>query len=419
MSALSYSCRLLTNGAKNFSTEQALTVTDQPYSGGMHLAEFSIFNRPGSGRVVTLEGVEFDGYNRMASNNQHGMYRFNSTTWTQAPKNPDAVTIKALGQATTSLSANVDCGSGNGQMGGTPTGLSYFYHHPQLRTADIGPLFGRSFGKTSGAGGCEGRKSAVMYHDSAATQAYIIREGESFIITFGSAPTAARVNVIFRHAGVVYEMSTVARGDKAHLNVAGGDLDEVYIRNLTGSGSNVEILSVDVIDELAGMPTPVITAHLELIDEHSGGDAIVPVALDSANGSLPSGIELRTGALTLRGGSKKGGWITRPYLQRTTAISQGLFRDLTWAPVGLSRHLRKKCNGRVVLREGEGAALLYRLPSAAAVGEWLVNFTLALDDGVYPAVGDVAFGTNYGPTGTEYTGTLSGGGGGGSYIRRR
>lgn len=314
--------------------------------------------------------MEYDTGNKAAENNRITLRRHNSTSFTNSPTISEPVTTVALSNLSTSLSANVSVAYSNAYIAGTVTTLFDGIVYSQLQTT-IGHLHGRSWGNL---GNSRQRKSVSAWHNNASTQSFIIREGESFAVWMNTIPYSARMVLTFRHAGVVYQSSALVT-PFMHA-ITGAYYPSFNIRNLTGSGSNVEVLAVDFITEffVSGWPL----TSFELIDDHSGGTTLAAVANDSASGALPSGIELKQGALTLRGGFKRSGaWITRPWLSQNFPIMPWLFPQLTWAPLSIKRNYRKMYDKKVVLREGEGVAMLLRNGVAWCYGDWLLTFSVS------------------------------------------
>lgn len=186
---------------------------------------------------------------------------------------------------------------------------------------------------------------------------------------------------------------------------------------LNGSGSGVvlEVVSLDY-REIGTDVLPQIA--LEPIDGIGDGDAVTPVSYDSANAI--GAVFARHNCKILMRGAKHGALISVPHenWQVPSAFGAGpgmanlasdmdFFRQRGPYPHELD----------IVLREGEGLAVAYK--NAGCLGRMRHAITFTVDGPVYPGQPDVRSGVQYGPNGTDYTGSMSAGGGGNTYSRGR
>lgn len=371
MAYKTYHARLLVDGNTSYETEQPLTTTDQPYADNLYRSLLSVYNRAGSDAVVRIDSLRWAGHLRGAENTRHYLGRQSSTAYLLAPVISSPVTVTALSDSAATLNANVVVANNDGTFNGTATNLLPFFHYGQLPNSN---LAGRSFGVIDGL-----RKSLVQNHSNASAQPYVIREGESFIFLLSNVVMASRCVVAFRHSGVVYEANFEPEKTSHTQNTSTVGL-RFSIRNLTGSGSNVDILSVDAIDEMSNQDLLPVVSNVNLIDDQVEGSDITTTAHDTASGACPALIELKTGARTLRVGGKRGAWVSSPQITRHTTMTQFMYSDASWAGFLNVRHFKGEVLDKaLVLREGEGVAVIPMLPAVRYTGEW--NVTFSVDSG--------------------------------------
>jgi hypothetical protein len=106
------------------------------------------------------------------------------------------------------------------------------------------------------------------------------------------------------------------------------------------------------------------------VSSSSGGTAITPVALDTANASLPAQVTVRTGATVTEGS------LLFPYIslneeetvtQTLTKAFQGQFENLLFEGIDLQP---------LTLREGEGVSVKQITSSTVGSFGWIVVFTV-------------------------------------------
>lgn len=273
------------------------------------------------------------------------------------------------------------------------------------------PLFGASYSHLSG--GKLNRGLIYSVHD-ANVQGIVLREGQGISLSTSSTAMQNYPLEISFH---------LSNGTDCYLvrEVINASANPSLLAVLNGSGSGVVLTlgRIQVTQVKTDDILPMFT--LETVSGIYDGADVTPIKMDTANTTVPSGVKIRKNCTVqqVNSDASVGG--------RKKTTGDNAVRRRAVAPFGVSAGLaaawplynRRQAifdfssvadsDGGLVMREGQGIALLQR-PNASAWGNYevLIYFTNVYSpgSGVYPAVGDVDFGTNYGPSGTEYTGTL-------------
>jgi hypothetical protein len=301
--------------------------------------------------------------------------------------------------------------------------------------------------RTNGDSNSKNDSSEIAAHGRGVdTQGYRINEGEGLLWRLATTTQVHcyTVSILMRDVatGATHLINQLAMPD-------GGSANILSILNGSGSGVVLSITRIQ-IREIGTDETAVVDYCLL--------DGLDPNAADAGyvyDGSLPAGVLVKRDALGARAGAKWGAVIAMP---------KPRVLGLTEPPYGvavaggpqvvrrgkLSHDYIATTEVGIVLRPGMGIGACLRNASAMLNHEF--NATLEVEEvgggggGTFPAAGDVRDGEVYGPTdnlvgtlelptagdvrlgtgygadGTEFTGTLDPGGGGGTgtlYLRRR
>jgi len=274
------------------------------------------------------------------------------------------------------------------------------------------PLFGSGMGHNA----ISAFSNGLLYslHD-ANVQGIVLREGQGISLNTSSvAPQNYPLEISFY----------VNNGSACYLvrEVVNRSANPSLMAILNGSGSGVvltvgriQITQIKTDDILPMFTVETITGTYE-------GQDISVVKMDSLNEDIPAGVKVKKNCTVTQvnadaslGGRKKesGDLALRRRASSPFGVSPALasgiipFMNKRQAVFDFSPTV--DTDGGLVLREGEGIAIMQR-PNASAWGNYevLVYFTNVYSPGggVYPAEGDVEAGVSYGQTGVEYTGTF-------------
>jgi hypothetical protein len=255
---------------------------------------------------------------------------------------------------------------------------------------------------------CNALKYAPGRGDSG-VQRYYIDEGEGILLYLPMATyplsQTRQINIILRNP------STNATYEIEYTDKLSGEERQVGIFNGSGSGIHLEIVSIRVY-EIGTDDLPVFYIE-RTYGEPQNGNAITPLSYSTANNLLDSNIVAKTDAICMRAGANVGAIIVEPTYRRNIKPAMGDGPDVPGVLMAdESKHNRPFDGSTVVgntitLEEGEGLAIYKRTGSALGLYEYMVEFQLeSTIVGTYPGEGDVDDGVDYGPTGTEYEGTL-------------
>lgn len=247
---------------------------------------------------------------------------------------------------------------------------------------------------------------------TAETQKLSLRNGEGFAITEPNYPNTYSfpciINATIRlsDTGSCYQVTGFAQANTPAL---------FTILNNGYTAGQVEILNIS-IDAVRGGTSVASTADiipyhalalLEGYNDVVNGEVITPKKIDSTN-TLNSYIKLYKNLDVGYFFARTGNLATNAVMFRTMPQSSRIATPMftPWKQVVF--HSSGSEND-IVIREGNGIALLQ--PDAGAYGSSYqidVIFTQesVTASAVYPSVGDVDLSVQYGPTGTDYTGTL-------------
>lgn len=355
---------------------------------------------------------------------------------------PDSVTVSGAPLRTIADAPSLTIAAANSWLGARVYGGS-FYPYQRGNAGDLVRLSG-----------------------DANVQRIVLREGEGLAVVLDAAgqPRAGQINLTVRNesSGATYQFRSRDIGTPRTVGQA-----VVSLFNGTGSGVVLGVSASEFPnDGEANMPG----MRLALIEGLSGGDDVTPVA-HSTGAAAPAALVCRASdfvaALAGSGAGVAHDWNSTHgqtfsvyYQQRAGAVRYASGMPSMLAP-GLSPGIMPgdeqyllfaaRAGSGIVLRPGMGLALLagrsgaletstflyldvemtvlhYPPPSAGtfpAVGDVESGVVYGPTDNltgtlVVPAAGDVRLGTGFGANGTEFTGTLAGGGGSGGtvYLRR-
>lgn len=247
---------------------------------------------------------------------------------------------------------------------------------------------------------------------TAQTQKITLRNGQGVALTEPNYPNTLNfpciVNATIRlsDTGACYRFTAFTQSNTPAL---------LTLLNNGYTAGNVEVIDL-TIDAVRGGVTAASTADslpyhtialLEGYNPTTNGEVVTPKKLDSAN-TLNTYIKLYKNIDVGYFFSRTGNLATNSLMFRTVPQSHRIatpqiapWKKVIFKSSGAEQDL--------VVREGSGIALLQ--PDAGAYGSaYQIDITFTQEStsasAVYPAVGDVDLSTQYGPNGTDYTGTL-------------
>lgn len=247
---------------------------------------------------------------------------------------------------------------------------------------------------------------------TAETQKYTLRNGEGIGMIETNSPDTTSFAVMVT--------ATIRLSDTGSCYYVTGFADSNFyapfvILNNGYTSGNVEVLDikVDAVRGGTGVANtadvnPVFSlAILEGYNATNNGEAITPRAMDSTN-TLNSYIKLYKNLDVGYYFSRAGNLVQNTLMLRATPQSS---RFATPMLTPVKQTIFKSCSAEndLVVREGSGIAVL--LYDAGALGStYTIDVVFTQESttagAVYPSVGDVEASVQYGPTGTDYTGTL-------------
>lgn len=383
-----------------FSPELPNTaVTGHPYLS--HVAPLALFNPTGSGLVVRVRRVDVLPLMEQSTTTPSVAEVYRITAHTGAT---DTVAATALDSANAALPAQVVCARAPASITTTGDRLDSARSMPLANdTRAVGYAFAqlplsRRLGRADAA--------------TAELQRIVLREGQ------GIAATMSSSNGLVWRGRVVVVVRNVSGGACYAYGFAfcEGMSPRFSLLNGSGSGVVLEVVSVGYVETGTDV-VPQIA--LEPIDGIGDGEAVPIVPMDST-ASAGTLIARRNCAILMRG-AKAGALISVPHMQWRVPPLMGIASNVGNL-VGRTPFWQRGAGPYMpeldlVLREGEGVAITYK--NAGSLGRMLHGFTFTATGPVYPAVGDVRSGIDYGPNGTDYEGTLVVGGGGNTYSRGR
>jgi hypothetical protein len=247
---------------------------------------------------------------------------------------------------------------------------------------------------------------------TAETQKITLRNGQGIALTEPNYPNTFNfpciVNATIRlsDTGACYQLTAFVSSNNPAL---------FTILNNGYTAGNVEILNLS-IDAVQGGAS--VVANIDLIPYHNiallegynptnNGEVVTPNKLDSAN-TLNSYIKLYKNIDVGYFYARTGNLATNALMFRTIPQSQR-FATPQLCPWKQIMFKSSGVENDIIVREGNGIAILQ--PDPGAYGSaYQVQITFTQEStsasAVFPAVGDVDLSVTYGPTGTDYTGTL-------------
>jgi len=381
-----------------FSQELPNTaVTGHPYL--EHVAPMAIFNPTGSGKTVRIRRIEH--LPQMAQNSVT-VGTFDLTRITAHTGTGDAIEAESLDSSNVALPSQVVCARRPATITTTGTPLEVRKGNPFANdTRVLGGVFALP------------ALSWIVRRWDATTpelQRITLREGQGIAVTLNDVTgyvwrlmVVVTVRVVSTGACYVYQVPVTPMV-----------LPMLSILNGSGSGVVLEVVNVS-FREIGTDVMPQIA--VEPIDGIGDGDTLTPVALDST-ADIGAVIVRHNCKIRMRG-SKYGALISIPHQDWINPGVFGVGPGLSNLTGNAGRFNPAKPYANefdTVLREGEGIAVTYK--NAGSLGRMSHRITFTVDGPVYPLEADVELGIQYGPNGTDYTGTLSAGGGN-TYSRSR
>lgn len=384
-----------------FSQELPNTVvTGHPYL--QHVAPLAIFNPTGSGKTVRIRRIE---HLPLMAQTSTTVGTFDLTRITAHTGTDDAIEAEALDSSNAALPSQVVCARRPATITATGTPLDVHKGNPfandtrALAHAFVSPAW----------------SWRVRRYDAptAELQRITLREGEGVAINLNSV-----TGYVWRFM-VTITVRVASTGACYVYQVPVTPMVLPLLSLLNGSGSGVVLEVVEVNYREIG--TDIIPqVAVEPIDGIGDGEDLAPVAYDST-GDIGAVI-VRHNCKILMRGAKYGALISIPHQDWLVTQGFGVGPALGNLTGNAGRFNPAKPYANEfdrVLREGEGIAVTYKNPGSLGRMNHRITFTVdAGGDAVYPLEEDVELGIQYGPNGTDYTGTLSAGGGN-TYSRSR
>jgi hypothetical protein len=250
-------------------------------------------------------------------------------------------------------------------------------------TASLNGLNGARGGSTFGQGGMN--SSHVFFGYDANTQDYVLREGEG--ISFKTSLVSPQNYPIEFTLSFSDGTNTYVVNEILNINSA----TELFgMFNGAGSGvvlyvSRIEFRQIRTIDAVRQF-------NIETCQGIYGGNIVTPLSLDSANSDIDSLVEFKSNCAITQGGNdsligrnaRAGGDLTpvRRLVQPTFGKGANLANGvLQLQPMMNNVFIRDKANnvGEIVLREGEGLAILQRI-NGAGWGNYEFNILFTVED---------------------------------------
>jgi len=401
MSQPTYSARMLMVGDDRFAVEQPNNaVTGHPYFDLPVV--LGVFNKPGSGKVVHVSEINVKPMTTAQSVVGCAVVQ----RITAASAAFSVVSSEKLDTNNAALPAEVSCLYLPRTLTTTAnTVMRRIMVQPELNfTRALSTLTS----KTQGDGRNGFDSGEIMAHMDAATQSIVLREGQGISISnsiVNNMPiNAYSVTVLVRNqsSGACYRFNKVIEPRQPN----GGAV--LSLMNGSGSGVVLEVGRIQ-IREIGTDEEPMVAyERIEALCEDCSETPDVS-SHDTAT-PLDSNIVCLGNAMAVRVGSKMGALITIP-AQRRVQVSESPFYE-GFASLQMGRRgifdgdMALNATTRIVLREGEGIGIRKINPSAKLCHEAQIQFHVVSPAAVYPVAGDVDQGVTYGPSGTDYTGTL-------------
>lgn len=247
---------------------------------------------------------------------------------------------------------------------------------------------------------------------TAETQKLSLRNGEGFAITEPNYPNTYGFPVIINatirlsDTGACYQVTGFANSNSTALFTIlnnGYTAGQVEVLNITVDAVRGGISVASTADSIPYHAVALLEGYNDVVN----GEVITPKKLDSSN-TLNSYIKLYKNLDVGYFFARTGNLATSAISYRTVPLSSRIATPFfsPWEQVIFKSNATET---DLVIREGNGVAILQ--PDAGAYGSSYdidIVFTQESVDAsaVYPAEGDVDLNVTYGPTGTEYTGTL-------------
>lgn len=403
-----YYARMLLSGDDLFAQEQPPTaIAGHPY---FELpVVLGVFNKQGSGKRVRLR--LFNTRSMTTAQSLTAMVNIQRITAASQPSfGADPVQPLKIDSANANLPSQVECL----YAPRTVTVAS----NSQYRRVMVQPQ--QNFARVLGTFIAQGQGDSRSGNDSgefyagrdADTQLIVLREGEGialdYVGTNAMAIHAFSVTLVVRNAstGATYRFNQVVEPRIADLGAV------LSLMNGSGSGVVLEVKRIQIREVGTDEEPQVAYERIEYLD--AGANQPDLAAHDSAT-PLDSNIIVRRNAYAIRAGFGSGALISVPMMRRVQLTEAPWFAGAAGLG-GLVRRgpfvpdFRFNDDSAIVLEEGQGIGLRKINPSAKCSHEVQLMFEVITPPGggggTYPPVGDVDAGVSYGPTGTEYTGTL-------------
>lgn len=362
-----------------------------------HRAHFALFNTTGSNSVLKIREISVSPLNlEGVTLNTVNLSRIT------AHNGGDTVTPFTLDQSNASFPATVEIRT-NVLSYTSATGI--FARVMLQQTSLLGVTVGYPFAK---------KNLLNRWGDAttAETQKITLRNGEGISITEPNYPNAhgfpCIVNATIRlsDTGACYQVTAFANSNTPAL---------FTLLNNGYTAGNVEILNLTINAVRGGVTVgatgdtlPYLTlAKLDAYNDVVNGEAITVKSFDSAN-SLNSYIKVYKNLDISYYYSRTGNLATNSLMFRNVPQSNR-FATPQLCPWKQTIFKSNATEQDIIVREGSGIALLF--PDAGAYGsayqiDCIFTQESTTASAVYPAVGDVDLSVQYGPNGTDYTGTL-------------
>lgn len=236
------------------------------------------------------------------------------------------------------------------------------------------------------------------------------REGEGFCLCCesNSGSNVYIVRIIFKDTstGATYYVNQMIEP----LFVDGAPI--IGFLNGTGSGAVYELYRVQIAevgDDQIPMIDFLAIDNVETLAENA------QVVWADSNDSIPTDVLIKKQAFISRAGYRRGAVLVKPRFRMIQGGEPPYGPGIAGGPQicrrGKYAHdfRNAESSTALVLRRGEGIAVISRNPSASMYAELVANISVEDSGGgeVYPSQDDVRTGETYGPTGADYTGNLT------------
>lgn len=217
------------------------------------------------------------------------------------------------------------------------------------------------------------------FSQASAVQGIILREGEGFCI----APKGNLVYQTIRYKAIIKfrKVSNNHCYSISEVFTTGANAVPIVLFNGSGSGVVLEIYQVDLMEiGVNTFPYMFSVERIEGINTNSIFENSVIASLDGANESLTGLIDCKVEVPVIKAGYKSGALMSQPILKRDfqTSLGPGMANpNWNMGAMNAAFLMMHDPVSEIVLHEGEGIAIFKRVPSS--IGKSSIKVTFSVD----------------------------------------